>query len=580
MLRDLTDTAWLEDFAGGLARAAGLRVCVHDSRGGLIVASAAQSEFARIAGQALGTLPADLRMVPVPAHDPPAKVAYVDCGGVWYIVAPVYVDDADAGFVAVGEFREQSLSGDQWQQAAERAGADLPTVIRAWEALPVLDRSGTSRAVVTVRWGARLLSDWGRRASRLAAATQEVALVGDIAALLNGEEDLQRVLDRIVSETARVMQCPSASIRLYDAKTRELTIMAVHNLSPDYVGKGAVVVTPGSIDELTLSGQVVQIDQVQSDPRIQYPDEARREGIVSMLTAGMLYRGSPVGVIRVYTRQRRRFRKAQRDLLRAVGYQAATAIVHAQIAAERLRNAETQRQLALAGDLQRRMVRTPPPPHPKIESGLVFRPSLQVGGDFCDIFELPDGRLAAVVGDVVGKGIPASLLMSSVRSALRAASSWCADPAELLTRLNAQVCRETLPREFVTLLLVALDAERRELTYVSAGHEPGLVLRGEGVRLLGEANLVLGVEPEERYDAHVEPLEPGDFVLLYTDGAVEARNFADEQFGRERLSASLRTHSALSVPQTLSSVLWDVRRYVGLAEQLDDLTMVGLRLLA
>ncbi len=580
MLRDLTDTAWLEDFAGGLARAAGLRVCVHDSRGGLIAASAAQSEFARMTGHAPGTLPADLRMVPVPAHDPPAKVAYVDCGGVWFIVAPVHVDEADAGFVAVGEFREQSLSGEQWRQAAERAGTDLPTVIRAWEALPVLDRSGTSRAVVTVRWGARLLSDWGRRASRLIAATEEVALVGDIAALLNGEEDLQRVLDRIVSETARVMQCPSASIRLYDAGTRELTIKAVHNLSPQYVGKGAVVVAPGSIDELALAGQVVHVDDAQADPRIQYPDEARREGIVSMLTAGMIYRGSPVGVIRVYTRQRRRFRKAQRDLLRAVGYQAATAIIHAQIAAERLRNAETQRQLALAGDLQRRMVRTPPPPHPRIESGLVFRPSLQVGGDFCDIFELPDGRLAAVVGDVVGKGIPASLLMSSVRGALRAASSWCADPAELLTRLNRQVCRETLPREFVTLLIVAVDPERRELTYVSAGHEPALILRGPAVLVLEESELVLGIEPGERYRGRVQSLEPGDFVLLYTDGAVEARNFADEQFGRERLCDALRTHAKLSVPQALSSILWDVRRYVGLAEQLDDVAMVGVRLLS
>jgi serine phosphatase RsbU (regulator of sigma subunit) len=522
-------------------------------------------------------LPSRLELVAVPAHDPPAQIAYVPDRGVWYLAAPVHIDDQDAGYVAIGEFREHSPSGDDWRFIAQTAKADLPAVIQAWEALPLLDRGGTSAPVVAVRWGARLLADAGRRESRLITATQEVALVGDIAALLNGEEDLQHVLDRIVSETARVMQCPYASIRLYNPETKELTIKAACNLSPAYIAKGAVLRIGGSIDDMALGGQVVQIDDMTTDPRVQYPDEARREGIVSLLTAGMIYRGSPVGVLRVYTRRRRRFRKGQRDLLRAVAYQAATAIVHAQIVDERIRAAETQRQLSLAGDLQRRMVRTSPPQRAGVETAIVFRPSYQVSGDFCDVFELRDGRLAVVVGDVVGKGIPASLLMSTVRGAIRAAAEWCTSPGELLTQLNRQVCRETLPREFVTLALVALDTRTLTLTYCSAGHEPLMILRGEGVALAEDGDTVLGINPGVVYGEHALSLQRGDLVLLYTDGAVEARNFAGEQFGRERLRESLITYAPLATQQVLDSILWDVRRYVGLAEQMDDLTLAALR---
>ncbi|MCK4341335.1 MAG: SpoIIE family protein phosphatase [Phycisphaerae bacterium] len=577
MLRELIDTALLEDFASGLSRTSGLRVSMYDSYGNLIVAAPANNEFARLTGWTLGALPADMVLTPVPAHDPPGHVAFVNRQGVWHVIAPVYVDDRQAGYVGVGEFREHSLSGEHRHQAQAAAAADLTAVLRAWESLPELDRGGHSQAVVTARWGARLLAEWGRRESHLLTAAEQVALVGDVAELLTGEQDLQRVLDRIVADTARVMQCPFASLRLYDPKTNELKIKAVHNLSPEYVGKGAIVRTAGAVSDEALRGQIVYVEDVTTDPRVKYPAQARRQGIVSMLTAGMIYRGNPVGVIRVYTDRRRRFRKAQRDLLRAVAYQAATAVVHAQLVEERLHNADIERQLALAGDLQARMVRTPPPRHPRLEMALAFHPTYEVAGDFGDFLTLADGRLAAVVGDVVGKGIPASLLMSATRGALRAGAEHCRGPGDLLTRLNRQFFRETLPSEFITLLLIAIDAEARQLTYANAGHEPLLLLRDGQVRATTEAGLVLGIDPDEVYHEHKLDLCPDDLLLLYTDGAFEARNFADEVFGRQRLWESLIAYGMLKPEQVLKNIVWDIRRFVGLAEQSDDLTLVALR---
>lgn len=579
MLRELIDTAVLEDFSHGLARSTGLRVNVFDARGSLIVASPAVNDFTKLTGWTLGTLPHDLELVPVPAHDPPGHVAFVQRSAVWYVVAPVYADDRQAGFVALGEFREQSPSGADWRQAQSAAGEDLTTIIRVWESLPLLDRGGHSRAVVAARWGARLLAEWCRRESRLLAAADQVALVGDIAELLTGEQDLQTVLDRIVAETARVMQCPYAALRLYDPKTNELKIKAVYNLSPEYLGKGAVIRTEGAVSDAALKGEIVYVEDVATDPRVKDPERSRRQGIVSMLTAGMIYRGNPVGVLRVYTDRVRRFRKAQRHLLRAVAYQAATAVVHAQLVEERLQNARRERQLALAGELQLRMMHTAPPRNRRIEAALAFHPTYELAGDFGDFLTLQDGRLAVVVGDVVGKGIPASLLMSTSRGALRAYAASCASPAALLTRLNRQIFRETQTSEFITLLLVALDVDAGRLTYANAGHEPLLLLRDGRLHSTAEAGLVLGINADEHYQDHELALCPNDLLLLYTDGAVEARNFSDEEFGRARLHESLAAYGDLRPQQVLDNIVWDIRRFVGLAEQSDDLTLLSLRVL-
>ncbi|MEW6250500.1 MAG: GAF domain-containing SpoIIE family protein phosphatase [Planctomycetota bacterium] len=598
MLREVIEIASLEDFVNGLARASRLRVCVYDHHGELIIASPPVAEYARLTGQVLRAIPRGLALSPVPAHDPPGRVGFAESGGVWYVLAPVYDEDRVAGYMGIGEFRDGTtgparpparLCGAgtataQGLPAADEVGAggnpaeiDLAALRCAWEKLPPLDRSGHAQAVVTARWGARQLAEWARRESRLIAASDEVSLVGDIAELLSGEHDLQKVLERIVAETARVMQCQFCSMRLYDEKTDELRIKAVYNLPPAYLGKGAVLRTASEIDDEALRGNVVYVPNAASDPRVQYPEELHALGIVSMLTVGMIYRGKPIGIIRVYTKHRQRFRKPQRDLLRAVACQAATAIVHAQLIEERLRSVEVQRQLALAGELQERLIRVPPPTHPLLETALAFHPTYEVAGDFCDFVRLCDGRIVALVGDVAGKGIPASLLMSSVRGALRAYAECCLNPAELLMRLNQQLCRETLPNEFVTLLLLAMDRGARGLTYASAGHEPLLILRKGEILQASDGDLVLGIEAEEVYHEHRVAVEPGDLLLLYTDGAIEARNFADEEFGRARLWESLRAYGGLRPEQVLKNIVWDIRRFVGLAEQSDDLTLVAVR---
>jgi serine phosphatase RsbU (regulator of sigma subunit) len=568
MLRELIDIAVLEDFAAGLARAGNLRVAIYGSKGDLIAASPVGRQAASAAAMP-EKLPRRLELTTVlPAPEPPARVAFVENQGLWYVVVPVHIQKSVMGFVGVGAFRDTQRPA---KPPVNKAAATSP-------ALPALDRSGDAPAVATARWASRMLTDWCLNEARLESAAQETALLGDIGELLSGEQDLQTVLDRVCAETARVMNLRYSSLRLYNPKTDELTITAGYNLPDEYIAGQTILRSKSPIDDEALNGHVVYVEDAAHDQRFRFREEARRLGIVSGLIAGMTYHGEPVGVLRAYADHKKRFRTRHRNLLRTVASQAAVAIANARLLDDRLRSAAMERQLATAGQVQSRMMRTSPPAHPGVESALVFDPGSHVGGDFCDLFPLPDGRLAAVVGDVAGHGMPAALVMASARGALRASAQHCETLADMLTQLNRHVYRETTSDEFVTLLLAAVDPSARCLHYASAGHEPLLLLRAGEILKTGESDLVLGIDPDQRYTDHSLELHPGDFALLYTDGVVEAMDFEGRMFGRDRLLNALRLYGTLRPDQALRNIHWDVRRFVGLADQSDDLTMVGLRI--
>jgi len=568
MLRELIDRGVLDDFAGGLARACGLRVTIFDDGGGAITRGDADG-CACGHETDLDRLPRPLEIIPLAADAPPAGVAFVRTGLVCHVVAPIYVAEKIAGYVGIASVDDapRTECPDHRNFKGEHSSA-----------APRVERSGTSLPVTTARWASRALARSCMQEMQLDSAMQELALIGDIGDLLAGERDLQTVLDQIVEQTSHVMNCRYCSLRLYHEESGELTIAAGFNLPESYLNKGRILRAENPIDDQALSGATVYIPDAQRDTRIRFPDEARRLGIISGLTTGLIYHGQPIGVIRVYSQRRRRFRTSNRHLLRAVASQAAIAIANARLVEQRLRDAAVERQLELAGDLQARMVSAAPPSCSSVETAIVYEPSSHVGGDFCDIFALDDGRIAACAGDVSGHGVPAALLMASVRGALRACAESTPRLDEIVRRLNRQVFRETATHEFVTFALLALDPRRRVMQICNAGHEPPLVLRGDEVVRPESAGLILGVDQDERYAVENMELSSGDLILLYTDGAIEANNFDHQMYSRERLVEALKLYGSLRVDQVLRSIHWDIRRFVGMAEQSDDLTLVGIRI--
>lgn len=548
MLRDSIDVAWLEEFVAGLTHSTAMRIGIFELDGTPLVRSLSPGGGARDQGwPALPTR--DRNAALARARD--GAAALVRRRGEHRAVAAILAADDAVGFVSAASPRP------------DRRPAAPPERVSAF-----------------CHWLARVLAFVYRRESRARALREELSLVGAVANLLTGEESLQTVLDRIARDTACVMQCQAASVRLLNPDTGELELSAVYNLSDDYLGKGRVLRHENPVDEAALRGEMVYVANVQRDPRVRFRDAARRAGIVSGLITGMIYRGRPVGVLRVYSDHPRDFRRYQQELLRSVATQVAAAIVNADLVQQRLRDAEMNRQLALAGEVQSRMIRVAPPRHPRIDVAMVYEPSFRVGGDFCDFLTLPDGRACFAIGDVAGKGIPASLVMASARAALRATAESSSDLGQIVGRLNRQIVSDAHRGEFVTLVLAAVDAEARWMQVCNAGHEPVRRVRRGRIELVESGGgLPLGADEHEVYSTSRHALRGGDFVLLCTDGVVEATDFEGRMFGRERLHRALARYGKLAPRQILRSIHWDIRRFAGLAEQSDDVTMLGFRVL-
>jgi phosphoserine phosphatase RsbU/P len=204
-----------------------------------------------------------------------------------------------------------------------------------------------------------------------------------------------------------------------------------------------------------------------------------------------------------------------------------------------------------------------------------YQPADEIGGDYFGYISLPDGRLALAIGDVAGKGVSAALLMAHFCAEVRNCLATSATPAEAVEQLNQDLSSEMDNYHFVTFALCVLDPREHRLTMVNAGHLPPLRRRGQMIEELGskEGGLPLGCDSKRNYEQFELPLEPGDTIVLYTDGISEAMNAQGDVYGSKRVRDVI-SRSDSGVERVGQSLLDDVRRFVGGRLQSDDICLV------
>jgi sigma-B regulation protein RsbU (phosphoserine phosphatase) len=213
-----------------------------------------------------------------------------------------------------------------------------------------------------------------------------------------------------------------------------------------------------------------------------------------------------------------------------------------------------------------------------IETVGLSRPANTVGGDFYDILPLEDGRVVVAVGDVAGKGSPAALLMALLLAMLRTLVDERLEPAALVTRLNVQVSRHAPGTRFITLFYAVFDPATGQLTYVSAGHMPPLLLRNDDrCDRLSDGGIALGMFEHSTYSAGQVTLQPDELVAIYSDGITEAENESGRPFDEAGLEAALRANRSQTIPAIGAAVVRAVERHTGDTKFADDLTVLLLR---
>ena len=492
-------------------------------------------------------------------------------------VAPIIVNNQRLGTIRMSATAAAAnLDDSKLPALAEKLGLD-PKQLKSLTTQLLRSRSNRPAAIQFLFLLANAIARLCFQEYQLRRRIDELTAVYNVAMMLSDARDLTRVLQRTVELVCEVMSVRSSSIRLIDAENDELVTKATHNLSSEYLAKGPVRLSKADIDLEALSPKgFAYVRHMGTDPRVQYPHESQREGIVSMLSVGMRYKGRQIGVLRVYTDEEKHFSQLEVDLLKAVGAQAAAAIENARLYEETRAAEELERQVSMAVDVQQRMVPQHPPAVPGVDLACAYVPCYELGGDLFDFVTLPGDNVGLTVADVSGKGVPASLIMASVRASLRAHVDNIYYLYDVVRRVNKMLCRDTKPGEFVSLFYGVLDAKTRRLTYCNAGHPPPLLLRDGKVTELTSNNMVLGIDPAEPYEQVIIDLRTGDVLLMYTDGLTDAMNFQRETYGKKRL-VDVFEKGGETAETIAQHILWDMRRYAGLTRRNDDVTMIVVK---
>jgi serine phosphatase RsbU (regulator of sigma subunit)/anti-sigma regulatory factor (Ser/Thr protein kinase) len=348
----------------------------------------------------------------------------------------------------------------------------------------------------------------------------------------------------------------------------------------------------------TGGGEAAPIDIAPNDPLLAYLQSASgavdvealeldSPALAELRAAGvklavpLVSQGELIGVLNLGPRlSEQEYSSDDRKLLDNLAAQAAPALRVGQLVRQQQAEAATrqrfEQELEVAKLIQQNFLPKQLPELSGWQVAAYYRPAREVGGDFYDVIPLPEGKVGFVVGDVTDKGVPAALVMAATRSVLRASAQRLVNPGETLERVNEHLCPDMPEKMFVTCLYGVLDPETGHFRFANAGHDLPYVKTADGSEELRARGMPLGLMPGMLYEEKETVLQPGDSLLLHSDGIVEAHSPDREMFGFPRLKQCVADYPGGG--ELIDRVLSDLHAHTGPdAEQEDDITMVTLQ---
>jgi phosphoserine phosphatase RsbU/P len=391
--------------------------------------------------------------------------------------------------------------------------------------------------------------------------------------LLAGEliEDrpMEELFGFIIERVMAHLEPSRAAIALLGSDGRSFTKVEVRRRDRD--DSSELTLSHTVLAKIVEEKKALAFLDVEGDEKLRGAHSIVMQGIHSILCAPMTIGNAVVGVLYVdYLFTQRSISEEDVRLVAQIARFAATKLETTRLREQAIEKRIMDEELKTASSIQQRLLPDAPTGIPGFTFAGMNQPCRTVSGDYYDFAVRPDGKMYFVIGDVSGKGVTAGLMMAGLQVAFRIFSKSDPDPATLTRQLNIAL-NENLPQsKFVTLFLGRLDTATGTVEYVNAGHTPPLLLRKSGYDELTESDLLLGVIARAEFVNRKLQLEPGDSLVLYTDGVTEARNPADVDLGSRLIGDALQPLHGTDA-ETISAAVHDtVLRYVEEPENLDD----------
>lgn len=388
---------------------------------------------------------------------------------------------------------------------------------------------------------------------------------------------LSDVLEDILDAVAEIVPYQAAAIYILnrdDANTIEQLNMRGYD--PESKDTVMIKLGTGIVGWVCQTGRGVIIPNVEKDGRYVNARATTRSEMAAPLQSGQ----KVIGAFNLESDRMNAFRDRDLRLLEAFASHAALSIVRAQLHDELKEKQRLERELSIARDIQRSFQPTRSPELKGFDIAGVNEASELVGGDYYDFVPITDGHLGIAVADVSGKGIPAALIMASYRASLIAEIRNNYAIRTVLAKVNRLLIQSLEPGRFVTAFYGVLDVEARRLTWANAGHNHPILLRSGGkVDELRSSGTILGAFSDAVFKERTTELRPGDILLIYTDGLVEARSPEAEEFGTQRIEGQLRALADRPSSEIIAGLLHALREFVGFTDVGDDVTLVVLKCL-
>lgn len=399
---------------------------------------------------------------------------------------------------------------------------------------------------------------------------------------ISSEFELNKLVLTIVRLTAEVTEADFGWLELVDPKTREIKLVSSIHLSkkekesrkPDFAEPHIEWV--GKHQEPYLCNQVDKSHVLQSLRK--WKRDLNSVIIVPLITSGriigLLYSGSRMEFV---------FEQDDIDMLKAFCEQAVVAIENARLIEASIVKERLEQELKIAHDAQMKLLPKSMPEVADFELDAICKTANEVGGDYYDFFHLSHNKLGVVVGDVSGKGPSAAFYMAELKGIMGALAQKHHSPKRLLISANDILYQNIDRKTFVSLIYGIIDTEKKRFTFCRAGHCPILLTR-EGqdtFEMLEPRGLGLGLDKGTIFERSLEEqsisLKPGTLLLLYTDGATEARNKLGDEFGEDRLAQSFVKHNQQSLNNLMAKIVGDIDAFVGGEKAHDDMTCVLIK---